>query len=199
MVTPLIRLATVNDAPAIAAIYRPIVESTPISFETVAPDADEMRRRIQEVLGSHVWLVCEREGAVAGYAYASSHRARAAYQWSVDTSVYVDDAFRRRGIGHALYLSLFAVLTVQGYANAFAGITLPSAASVGLHERAGFTPLGVYRRVGYKLGAWHDVGWWQRSLDLRDEEPPAIGGLRDVQRRRDFDALLATGLTVIRD
>jgi L-amino acid N-acyltransferase YncA len=199
MVTPLIRLATVNDAPAIAAIYRPIVESTPISFETVAPDADEMRRRIQEVLGSHVWLVCEREGAVAGYAYASTHRARAAYQWSVDTSVYVDDAFRRRGIGHALYLSLFAVLTVQGYANAFAGITLPSAASVGLHERAGFTPLGVYRRVGYKLGAWHDVGWWQRSLDLRDEEPPAIGGLRDVQRRRDFDALLATGLTVIRD
>ena len=199
MVTPLIRLATVHDAPAIAAIYRPIVESTPISFETVAPDANEMGRRIQEVMGSHVWLVCEREGAVAGYAYASTHRARAAYQWSVDTSVYVDDAFRRRGIGHALYLSLFAVLTVQGYANAFAGITLPSAASVGLHERAGFTPLGVYRRVGYKLGAWHDVGWWQRSLDLRDEEPPAIGGLRDVQRRRDFDALLATGLTVIRD
>jgi L-amino acid N-acyltransferase YncA len=199
MVTPLIRLATVNDAPAIAAIYRPIVESTPISFETVAPDANEMRRRIQEVLGSHVWLVCEREGAVAGYAYASSHRARAAYQWSVDTSVYVDDAFRRRGIGHALYLSLFAVLTVQGYANAFAGITLPSPASVGLHEGAGFTPLGVYRRVGYKLGAWHDVGWWQRALDLRDEEPPAIRGLKEVQRRKDFDALLATGLAVIRD
>ena len=199
MVTPLIRPATVNDAPAIAAIYRPIVESTPISFETVAPDADEMRRRIQEVLGSHVWLVCERDGVVAGYAYASAHRARAAYRWSVDTSVYVDDAFRRRGIGHALYLSLLAVLTAQGYANAFAGITLPGPASVGLHERAGFTPLGVYRRVGYKLGAWHDVGWWQRSLDLRDDEPPAIRGLREVQRRNDFDALLATGLAVIRD
>jgi phosphinothricin acetyltransferase len=113
--------------------------------------------------------------------------------------VYVDDRFRRRGIGHALYLSLFAVLSAQGYANAFAGITLPSPASVGLHERMGFTPVGVYRRVGHKLGAWHDVGWWQRSLQRPGEEPAVIRGLNDVQRRKDFDALLATGLSVIRE
>ncbi|MGH9236964.1 MAG: arsinothricin resistance N-acetyltransferase ArsN1 family B [Vicinamibacterales bacterium] len=199
MVTSLIRMATATDAPAIAEIYRPIVESTPISFETVAPDADEMRRRIEILLGSHPWLVCERDGVVAGYVYASKHRERAAYRWSVDTSVYVDDRFRRRRIGHALYLSLFAVLHAQGYANAFAGITLPSPASVGLHEYVGFTPVGVYRRVGYKLGAWHDVGWWQRSLEPPDEAPLSIRGLREVQQRQEFGALLATGLAVIRD
>lgn len=199
MVTPLIRMATANDAPAITEIYRPIVESTAISFETVAPDADEMRRRIEHVSGSHPWLVCERDGVVAGYVYASRHRERAAYRWSVDTSVYVDDRFRRRGIGHALYLSLFAVLNAQGYANAFAGITLPSPASVGLHEHVGFTPVGVYRRVGYKLGAWHDVGWWQRSLEPPDDEPSSIRGLTEVQQRNEFDALLATGLAVIRE
>ena len=199
MVQPLIRLATADDAPAIAEIYRPIVESTPISFETVAPDADEMRRRIENILGSHPWLVCERDGVVAGYVYASKHRERAAYRWSVDTSVYVDDRFRRRRIGHALYLSLFAVLSAQGYANAFAGITLPSPASVGLHEHVGFTPVGVYRRVGYKLGAWHDVGWWQRSLEPPDEAPSSIRRLSEVQQRQEFGALLATGLAVIRD
>jgi L-amino acid N-acyltransferase YncA len=199
MVASLIRLAAANDASAIADIYRPIVESTAISFETAAPDADEMRRRIETILGSHPWLVCERDGVVAGYAYASRHRERAAYQWSVDTSVYVDGRFQRRGIGHALYQSLFAVLSAQGYANAFAGITLPSPASVGLHERVGFTPVGVYRRVGYKLGAWHDVGWWQRPLAPSDEAPSSTRSLNDVQQREDFDILLATGVALIRD
>ena len=158
-----------------------------------------MGQRIQEVLDSHPWLVCERDGVVIGYAYGSKHRARAAYRWSVDTSVYVDDRFRRRGIGQALYLSLFAVMSAQGYANAFAGITLPSPASVALHERVGFAPVGVYRRVGYKLGAWHDVGWWQRSLERPDEKPLSIRGLNDVQHGKEFEALLATGLAVIRD
>lgn len=199
MVASLIRVATAHDASAIAEIYRPIVESTAISFETVAPDADEMRQRIQEVLDSHPWLVCERDGVVAGYAYASRHSGRAAYQWSVDTSVYVDDRFRRRGIGRALYLSLFAVLSEQGYANAFAGIALPNPASVALHEQVGFAHIGVYRRVGYKLGAWHDVGWWQRPLDVRNVQPSSIRNLPDIQQRCDFEALLATGVAVIRD
>lgn len=198
MAAPLIRMATVDDASDIAEIYRPLVEFTAISFETVAPDADEMRHRIHEIPGSHPWLVCERDGVVAGYAYASRHRVRAAYQWSVDTSVYVDDRFRRRGIGHGLYLSLFAVLTAQGYANAFAGIALPSPASVALHERVGFTPVGVYRRVGYKLGAWHDVGWWQRPLGRRDAGPLPISGIDDVRGSAGFESLLATGSTVIR-
>lgn len=198
MVTPLIRLATVDDAPSVAEIYRPIVESTAISFETIAPSADEMRHRIEETSSSHPWIVCECDGVVVGYAYAARHRARAAYQWSVDTSVYVAGTFRRRGIGQGLYSSLFAVLSAQGFANAFAGIALPSPASVALHERVGFTPVGIYRNVGYKLGAWHDVGWWQRPLN-RDAEPSAIRGLNQIRESRNFESLLATGVTVIRD
>ena len=168
-----IRLATASDAAAIAAIYRPIVESTAISFETEPPDEPEIRRRILETLRAYPWLVYESAGEIAGFAYASRHRARAAYQWSVDTSAYVHERFRRRGIGRELYASLFEMLTAQGFANAYAGIALRNPASVALHERVGFTAIGVYRNVGYKLGAWRDVGWWQRPLREHGQEPPS--------------------------
>ena len=143
-----IRLASEVDIDAITEIYRPVVESTTISFETTAPDRAEMRQRLNEILIAYPWLVCEVAGSVAGYAYASRHRVRGAYQWSVDTSVYIDERNRRRGIGRGLYESLFAILTAQGYFNAYAGIALPNAASVALHESIGFEPIGVYRGVG---------------------------------------------------
>ena len=146
-----IRLAAEDDAPRIAEIYRPIVESTPISFETDPPTASDMRRRVEETLRFYPWIVCEHEGGVVGYAYAAAHRVRAAYRWSVDTSVYVDAAFHRRRVGRALYTSLLGILVTQGHFNAYAGITLPNPASVALHESVGFRPLGVYRNVGYKL------------------------------------------------
>ena len=166
-----IRVAEAGDAEAIAAIYRPAVESSAISFETVAPGRDEIARRLADTLVAYPWLVCEIGGRVAGYAYASTHRVRAAYQWSVDTSVYVDEAFRRSGVGRGLYRSLFAILGAQGFFNAFAGIALPNPASVALHEAVGFEPLGVYRRVGFKLGAWHDVGWWYLPLQPLPASP----------------------------
>jgi phosphinothricin acetyltransferase len=169
-----IRLAAEADAAAVAAIYRPIVEKTTISFETEAPDEGDMRRRINETLIAYPWLVCERDGHLAGYAYATKHRVRSAYQWSVDTSVYVDPDFQRRGIGQALYRSLFAILTAQGFFNAYAGIALPNPASVALHERVGFRPIGVYKNVGYKLGAWRDVGWWQLTLNEPTREPQPL-------------------------
>jgi len=196
--TPRIRLATLSDADAIAAIYRPVVETTTISFETVAPDRDEMAQRLADTLASHPWLVCEIDGRVAGYAYATKHRVRAAYQWSVDTSVYVDAACRRSGVGRGLYRSLFAILAAQGFFNAFAGIALPNAASVALHEAVGFEPLGVYRRVGFKLGAWHDVGWWQLALLAHDASPDAPLPIAAVQRRGDWASLLAAGQPSIR-
>jgi len=163
------RVARAEDAAAIADIYAPYVRDTIVSFETEAPDEAEMQRRIERIGAQYPWLVATIGDRVVGYAYACEHRARLAYRWSVDAAVYLPASAQRRGIGRALYERLFAVLRQQGYANAFAGISLPNAASVGMHEALGFTPIGTYRQVGYKLGAWRDVGWWQLMLC----EPPA--------------------------
>jgi L-amino acid N-acyltransferase YncA len=189
-----IRLATGSDAGQVAEIYAPIVRDTIISFEVEPPTADEMRRRIENTLERLPWLVCERRGRVAGYAYAGAHGSRAAYRWSVDVSAYVHESERRTGVGRALYRSLFAVLALQGFYNAYAGITLPNPGSVGLHEAVGFRPVGVYRGVGYKLGAWHDVGWWQLSLQERVTSPRPPINLPAVRASEGWDAALASGL-----
>ena len=165
---PVIRLACEDDAELIQAIYAPIVRDTAISFEMDVPTVPEMRRRITNTLESLPWLVCENQRDILGYAYGGPHRARTAYQWSVEVSVYVKDDARRLGVGRAVYRSLFDLLALQGFWNAYAGITLPNPASVGLHESMGFRTVGIYRKVGYKFGRWHDVGWWQ--LPLREEE-----------------------------
>jgi phosphinothricin acetyltransferase len=132
-----------------------------------------MARRVERIVARTPWLVLERGGRVLGYAYAGLHRDRPAYQWSVEVSAYVHPDAHRGGVGAALYTSLFDVLVLQGFRNAYAGITLPNAASVGLHTSLGFTPVGVYRGVGYKLGAWHDVAWFERPLAPRAAEPLA--------------------------
>jgi L-amino acid N-acyltransferase YncA len=170
------RMARAADAPAIAAIYAPIVEGTIISFEEVAPSADEMRSRIEAIAGTYPWLVAERAGGVLGYAYASLHNERAGYRWSVNVSAYVDAAARRQRVASSLYRALFRVLEAQGFHRAFAGITLPNDASVGLHRSLGFELVGVYPEVGFKLGAWHDTSWWHRSVGtskIAAEEPVA--------------------------
>jgi L-amino acid N-acyltransferase YncA len=176
-----IRMATLADAPAIAAIYRPYVVDSIVSFELEAPTQAVMSGRMSKVLAKLPWLVCELDGAVAGYAYASPHHERAAYQWSVDVSVYLRPGMQRRGLGRALYTQLFERLVQQGYYTAFAGISLPNAASVGLHECFGFEPVGIYKNTGYKFGAWQDVGWWQKPLRNYSVPPEAPrSGLRPL-------------------
>ena len=180
--TAVIRAANEADAEQILAIYGPIVTQTAISFEVVPPDLDEMRTRISNTLTRFPWLVYSEGDRVLGYAYASQHRQRSAYQWSVDVSVYVKPEIHRRGVGRSLYDSLFGILRSQGYYSAFAGITLPNDASVGLHTQMGFEPVGLYRGVGYKLGSWHDVGWWQlrlRATDGLPSPPTAFAALKD--------------------
>ncbi|ABS62889.1 GCN5-related N-acetyltransferase [Parvibaculum lavamentivorans DS-1] len=166
-----IRAATPDDAAAIAAIYAPYVLDTAISFETVPPDEAQMAARIGKNQPVLPWLVHESGGSVTGYAYAGPHRERAAYRWSVDAAIYLDSGAHRKGIGSALYAVLFAALRLQGYHRAYGGITLPNAASVGLHEAQGFRPIGVYPEVGFKFGAWRDVGWWGLDLAPPDHEP----------------------------
>jgi L-amino acid N-acyltransferase YncA len=161
---------TDGDAAACASIYEPFVTGSAVSFEIVPPDGPEMARRIET---THAWLVAETDGLLAGFAYGGSHRARAAYRWATEVSVYVHPEHRRRGVGRALYGELLPLLARLGLQVALAGITLPNPGSVALHEAIGFQPVGVYRRIGWKAGAWHDVGWWQLELaPARDDPPP---------------------------
>jgi L-amino acid N-acyltransferase YncA len=174
------RLATPRDAPAVHAIYAPIVRDTFISFELEVPTIPEIEGRIAATLERYPWLVFEQDGDLAAYAYAGEHRSRPAYQWSTDVSCYVRDGARRRGIGARLYQALFRILALQGFTNAFAGIALPNAASVGMHEAAGFVALGRYRDVGFKQGEWHDTVWMQRTLAepaARPEPPRPLAAL----------------------
>ena len=170
-----IRLATADDAAAIAAIYAPYVTDTPVSFEAEPPDEVEIRRRIGEGGRLYPWLVAaEPDGTILGYASASRFRPRHAYRFTVETSVYLDPRAHGRGLGRALYERLLALLTAQGFTQAIAAITLPNPASVRLHEKLGFTATGTYRDVGQKFGTWHSVGLWQRKLaeaEANPEEP----------------------------
>ena len=158
-----IRVATRADAAAIAAIYAPIVTDTTISFEELPPDEIEMARRIEARSQRHPWLVAVDSGVV-GYAYASELRSRAAYRWSAESTVYVDEAQRGRGVGSLLYRALLERLKANDFHAVFAGIALPNDASIGLHQSVGFQAVGVYREVGFKFGSWIDTSWWQRLL-----------------------------------
>ena len=160
----LIRDANADDAGALAAIYAPAVTESVISFEETAPTTAEMAARIEAYGRNYPYLVAERDGRVVGYAYGSKHRERAAYRSSADVAVYVHEQARGTGVGRGLYNELLPRMAARGVHAAFAGITLPNAGSVRLHESVGFEPVGIYREVGFKFGRWLDVGWWQRRL-----------------------------------
>ena len=155
-----------RDASACAAIYGPYVSGSAVSFEEHPPDAEEIAGRMR---AAHAWVIAEYEGVTLGYAYGSRHRERAAYRWAADVAVYIDSKHHRAGVGRALYTHLFERLRAIGLWTLCAGVTQPNAASSGLHRALGFVPVGTYRRIGWKAGAWHDVQWWQ--LDLRPGEP----------------------------
>ncbi len=161
-----------RDAAACVAIYAPHIEESAVSFEERAPEAGEMATRIERYGASHAWLVAEIEGEVVGYAYATAFNERPAYRWSASVSVYVGESARGHGVGRALYEALFDRLRERGFRMACAGITLPNEASVGLHESLGFERVGVNREIGWKHGAWHDVGWYQLELAPAGEGPP---------------------------
>jgi L-amino acid N-acyltransferase YncA len=167
-----LRDACQRDGEACAAIYAPYVVESAVTFELDPPGAEEMGRRIADAVGTHAWIVLEQEGRVVGYAYGGPFNSRAAYRWSCEVSVYLERGRRRTGAGRALYEELFARLAERGYRTAVAGMTLPNEASVGLHRAMGFEPVGTYRRIGWKHGAWHDVAWVQRAI-AAGEDPPA--------------------------
>lgn len=214
-----IRLAGAGDSPAIAAIYGPYCESSVISFEEIAPSADEMARRVASIGATKPWILLEsacspsearsgqasaggggapraseNDDRIVGYAYASAHHERAAYRWSVSTAIYIDRAHHRRGAGRALYTTLFALLRALGYRQATAGITLPNPASVGLHAAFGFAPVGVYRRIGFKRGSWHDVGWYQAEIQPGTDTPAEPRSIQELAGTAEFDEAMNLGL-----
>lgn len=163
-----VRTATEADACACAAIYAPYVTDSAVSFEEEPPDADEMARRIA---AAHDWVVLENEDRVVGYAYAAVFHPRAAYRWACEVSVYLERGFEGRGGGRALYGVLLPRLRDRGFRVAIGGMTLPNPGSEALHRAFGFSLVGVYRRIGWKFGAWHDVAWTQLML-VEGAEPP---------------------------
>lgn len=185
----MIRIATADDAAACHAIYLPHVLEGIATFETVAPGVDVMRERLLTRLASYPWLVWEERGEVLAYAYASRFRERAAYDWISETSIYVHPDAHRRGIGRRLYTCLLDAMRLQGMHQAVGVITLPGPASVAAHEAMGFTPAGVWRDAGYKLGRWWDVGVWQKTLSPPATPPSAVtpfARLRDTAPWRDL-------------
>lgn len=193
-----IRLATEADAEQILGIYAPHCTGSAATFEVEPPSLGEMERRIGDLLIRHPWLVCVVGDRVLGYAYGSLHRTRSAYQWSAECSVYIHPDYQRRRIARGMYTALFSILTAQGYYTVFAGITLPNPSSVGLHEALGFEPVGIYRSIGYKLGAWHDVGWWQLALLPYISDPPLPIPLANLPRDGKWLAALRAGEALVR-
>ena len=168
-----LRLAKPADSGDILAIYAPYIEKTSFTFETDVPSPEAFAERISSYLESWPWLVCEVDGVIAGYAYAARYRERVAYQWSVESSVYIHDDHQRKGIARILYSALFKILKRQGFRNVYAVINLPNEKSVAFHESLGFSYFATYEQVGYKLGQWKNVGWWRLIVNEFGQEPAA--------------------------
>ena len=169
-----VRRARLEDAARCQAIYAPYVEQTVVSLEEQPPSVSDMQHRMAASLETHDWLVLEGPGGIVGYAYGGAYRSRAAYRWACEVSVYVELGRRRTGAGRVLYDALFTSLVQRGYLTAVAGMTLPNPASEGLHLALGFKPIGTWRRIGWKFGAWHDVLWMQRHLAPAPEQPAEL-------------------------
>ncbi len=164
-------MVNIEDASSILDIYTPYIKDTSFTFETEVPSIPDFQKRIDDYLYNWPWLVCEKDGLITGYAYGAKYRERTAYQWCVETSVYIHDDYQKCGLAKALYESLLEILKVQGYRNVYAVINLPNEKSVKFHESCGFSFFAMYPKVGYKLGQWKNVGWWQKNMNEYNMQP----------------------------
>ena len=185
-----IRLITLKDARETLEIYRPYVENNIISFEGETPTLQEWETKISDILAEYAWIVCEHEGEIIGYAYGSRHRYRTAYNWSAESTIYMKQGFHRKGAGKKLYETLFKLLKLQGYVNVYAGVTMPNEKSEKFHLAVGFYEVGYFRKIGYKLGGWHDTRWFQLHLTDHQKEPQKIKSLTELKDTDEFKAIL---------
>lgn len=170
--TKSIRLVSDVDSASILDIYAPYISDTSITFECEVPTVQEFAKRVRSISEIYPWIVCRIDDCLAGYAYASQHHERVAYQWSVNLSVYIKDEYQRKGLARVLYTTLFELLGHLGYFRGLAGITYPNPKSERFHSNFGFRQVGVYHNVGYKLGQWHDVVWYEMAIKEPAQDPP---------------------------
>lgn len=174
------RFAEERDAAGILDIYSNYIEHTTVTFETEIPSVAAFANRIEGIIEAYPYIVCEANGMITGYAYASKHRERAAYRYDADMSVYIAKEHHGRRIGTALYSALFELLRTQGYINTYAGIALPNEKSIGFHKAMGFAEIGIYHNTGYKLGRWIDVLWMQKAIAPYPDNPTSPKGIREL-------------------
>ena len=187
----IIRLATEKDAAATLAVYAPYVTETAVTFDYEVPSETQFAEKIQHIIADFPWLVCEINGEIIGYVYASKHREKTAYQWSAESTVYLSSNYHRKGIAKILYETLFALLKLQGYVNVYAGVTLPNEKSEGFHLAQGFEVIGNFTKIGYKLGKWRDVRWYQLHLNAHAENPPLPKKIGEVLHNAEFQVIMA--------
>lgn len=179
-------------------IYRPYVERTAISFEAHAPDAIEMKKRIQTSMQRHVWFVCEYNRNIIGYAYAGKHNERDAYQWVAETSVYVHEKFHRKRIAHALYGALHDALQLQGYVLLLAGMTLPNDASAAFHRAMGFKPFATFERIGFKFNTWHSTQWWRKEISTI-KTPGRLHTVAELAHTPEWETMMQSAVSIIKN
>jgi phosphinothricin acetyltransferase len=185
-----IRQIEQTDIEQVLEIYRPYVERTIISFEYEVPSLEEFSNRVQTNTTDYPWLVCECNGRIVGYAYGSRHRYRTAYQWSPEATVYMNEDYHRQGLARVLYQTLFALLKLQGYVNVYAGIGLPNEKSEGFHKALGFDEIGVFKKIGYKMGKWHDTKWLQLHLVAHMTDPAPPRSFAEVEGIDEYKSIL---------
>lgn len=192
-----IRLAAAEDAAGFLQIYTPFITQTVITFECKVPGEEEFRQRIEKTLQKYPWLVCETEGRIIGYAYASVFNEREAYNWSVTCSVYIDPQYHRQKIGQALYTALFELLKLQGFYNVYALVTMPNQKSEGIHESFGFETVGIFKKTGFKFGSWLDVKWYGLKLNQQNEAPQPPKSIGEIAATDQFRQVLKMAEQII--
>jgi phosphinothricin acetyltransferase len=186
-----IRIIQPNDTKKVLDIYTPYVKNTAITFEYDVPSEEEYANRIKQITAFYPFLVSEIDGQVVGFTYANSFRPKAAYQWSTETTIYLNSSFQGRGLGTQLYLALFSVLKLQGFINAYAGVAIPNDASIRLHKKTGFKEIGKFNEIGYKLGAWHTTQWFELALNHHFIEPAPVLSIHEPEIVKQIPNLLS--------
>jgi L-amino acid N-acyltransferase YncA len=185
-----IRLINESETLDVLEIYKYYVEHSIISFEYEAPSQEEYLQRMRVNTEKYPWLLCLYNNKIIGFAYGSTHRYRTAYQWSPESTIYITHDFHTKGIGKILYKTLFEILKLQGYYNVFAGVALPNQKSIGFHKAMGFEEIGIFKKVGYKHGNWHDTHWFQLSLNEHILEPKNPIELKEILLTEEFSYIL---------